>query len=74
MPVGEALTEACAALDKVFETHGYDAGDTVVFGHAKDGNIHFMITEDLGSQAGVSRYAGVHRGHGRRRPRAQRHT
>ena len=53
----EALTEACAALDKVFETHGYDAGDTVVFGHAKDGNIHFMITEDLGSQAGVSRYA-----------------
>jgi D-lactate dehydrogenase len=53
----EALTEACAALDKVFEAHGYDAGDTVVFGHAKDGNIHFMITEDLGSQAGVARYA-----------------
>ena len=53
----EALTDACAALDEVFKTHGYDAGDTVVFGHAKDGNIHFMITEDLGSQAGVSRYA-----------------
>jgi D-lactate dehydrogenase len=53
----EALTEACAALDKVFQAHGYDAADTVVFGHAKDGNIHFMITEDLGSLAGVSRYA-----------------
>jgi D-lactate dehydrogenase len=56
VPVAE-LTDACAALDKVFAAHGYDAGDTVVFGHAKDGNIHFMITEDLGSEAGLARYA-----------------
>lgn len=56
VPVAE-LTDACSALDKVFAAHGYDAGDTVVFGHAKDGNIHFMITEDLGSEAGVARYA-----------------
>lgn len=53
----EALTDACTALDRVFTSHGYDAGDTVVFGHAKDGNIHFMITEDLSSSAGVARYA-----------------
>lgn len=52
-----ALTDACVALDKVFAAHRYDAGDTVVFGHAKDGNIHFMVTEDLGSKAGVTRYA-----------------
>ncbi len=53
----EALTDTCSALDKVFAACGYDTDDTVVFGHAKDGNIHFMITEDLGSQAGVARYA-----------------
>ncbi len=50
-----SLTAACTALGEVFAKHGYD--DTVVFGHAKDGNIHFMITEDLGSPAGVRRYA-----------------
>ncbi|GAB7006920.1 FAD-binding and (Fe-S)-binding domain-containing protein [Nocardioides sp. AN3] len=51
------LTDACADLDEVFVAHGYDAGDTVVFGHAKDGNLHFMVTEDLGTGAGVARYA-----------------
>lgn len=51
------LTDACAALDDVFAAHGYDAADTVVFGHAKDGNIHFMVTEDLGTRSGVARYA-----------------
>jgi D-lactate dehydrogenase len=53
----EALADACADLDAVFGAHGYDAGDAVVFGHAKDGNLHFMITEDFGSARGVARYA-----------------
>lgn len=56
VPVG-SLTDACTDLDKVFTAHGYDADDTVVFGHAKDGNVHFMVTEDLGSDEGVARYA-----------------
>lgn len=50
-----SLTATCDALDKVFATHGYD--DAVVFGHARDGNIHFMVTEDFGTTAGVRRYA-----------------
>jgi D-lactate dehydrogenase len=50
-----SLSDACRDLDKVFASHGYD--DAVVFGHAKDGNIHFMITEDLGARDGVARYA-----------------
>ncbi|MFC7363261.1 FAD-binding and (Fe-S)-binding domain-containing protein [Nocardioides astragali] len=57
VPMG-ALTDACTRLDDLFVKHGYDVADTVVFGHAKDGNLHFMITEDLGSAEGVARYAG----------------
>jgi D-lactate dehydrogenase len=53
----DALADACADLAVVFRAHGYDADDTVVFGHAKDGNLHFMITEDFGSASGVARYA-----------------
>jgi D-lactate dehydrogenase len=50
-----SLGDSCRDLDKVFASHGYD--DAVVFGHAKDGNIHFMITEDFGARGGVARYA-----------------
>jgi D-lactate dehydrogenase len=50
-----SMTETWEALERTFTAHGYD--DVVVFGHAKDGNIHFMLTEDLGSQRGVERYA-----------------
>lgn len=49
------LTATCGDLSELFARHGYD--DAVIFGHAKDGNIHFMITEDFGSAVGVQRYA-----------------
>ncbi|MEQ6900442.1 FAD-binding and (Fe-S)-binding domain-containing protein [Nocardioides sp. YIM 152588] len=49
------LTATCEDLGKVFAHHGYV--DAVVFGHAKDGNIHFMVTEDFGTDAGRQRYA-----------------
>src|SRR5262249_36812512 len=49
-----SLADACAALNRVLAAYGYD--DAVIFGHAKDGNIHFMLTEDLGTVAGVQRY------------------
>ncbi|MEO7058481.1 MAG: FAD-linked oxidase C-terminal domain-containing protein, partial [Lapillicoccus sp.] len=41
-----ALLPTCETLIGLFEQHGYD--DAVIFGHAKDGNIHFMLTERLG--------------------------
>ena len=38
-----ALGPTCVELGGLFEQYGYR--DAVIFGHAKDGNIHFMITD-----------------------------
>ncbi len=43
----DRLGETCLALTELFDTHGYT--DAVIFGHAKDGNVHFMITEEFGA-------------------------
>lgn len=48
------LSETCAKLIRLFEIHGYD--DAVIFGHAKDGNIHFLVNEDFESATNVTRY------------------
>jgi D-lactate dehydrogenase len=53
VPVGR-LSEICVGLQALFDRHGYD--DAVVFGHAKDGNIHFLINEDFEDHAKVARY------------------
>lgn len=53
VPVAQ-LTETCAGLHHLFEAHGY--GEAVIFGHAKDGNIHFLLAEDFGTEAGIARY------------------
>nr|WP_240638915.1 FAD-binding and (Fe-S)-binding domain-containing protein [Microbacterium sp. ABRD28] len=50
----ECLGEMCAALTGLFDTHGYD--DAVIFGHAKDGNVHFLINERFDDPAMVRRY------------------
>ena len=44
MPV-PALLPTCERLTALFDRHGY--ADGVIFGHAKDGNVHFMLTERL---------------------------
>ncbi|WP_343925647.1 FAD-binding and (Fe-S)-binding domain-containing protein [Rhodoglobus aureus] len=49
----DALAETCAALQRLFARYGYD--DAVIFGHAKDGNIHFLLTEDFSHEAAVQR-------------------
>ncbi len=41
-----ALADTCLGLQNLFERHGYD--ESVIFGHAKDGNIHFLVNEHLG--------------------------
>lgn len=48
------LSETCAGLTRLFEIHGY--GDAVIFGHAKDGNVHFLINEDFENEVNVARY------------------
>ncbi len=54
VPVAD-LTATVRDLGALFERRGY--GDAVTFGHAKDGNLHFMITPRLGDRAELDRYA-----------------
>jgi FAD/FMN-containing dehydrogenase len=35
--------------------HGYH--EAIIFGHALEGNLHFVFTQDFGDQAEVDRYA-----------------
>ncbi len=49
--LGDALTD----LRTLFVECGYD--DAIIFGHAKDGNIHFVITQSFGASTDVDRYA-----------------
>ena len=44
VPVPQLLP-TCERLTALFDRHGYQDG--VIFGHAKDGNVHFMLTERL---------------------------
>lgn len=48
-----SLADTCAALQDLFARYGYD--DAVIFGHAKDGNIHFLLTEDFSDDAAIER-------------------
>ncbi len=50
-----ALLDTCERLTGLFGKHGYT--DSVIFGHAKDGNIHFMLTERLGDGGDLERFA-----------------
>ncbi|MFD2420291.1 FAD-binding and (Fe-S)-binding domain-containing protein [Amycolatopsis pigmentata] len=50
------LLPTCERLIGLFRRHGYE--DAVIFGHAKDGNIHFVLTERLGDEhASIERFA-----------------
>lgn len=51
----ESLRDACEGLIALFTQYEYE--DSVIFGHAKDGNIHFMLTERFDNEAAVQRYA-----------------
>jgi D-lactate dehydrogenase len=50
----ERLAEAIADFQDLFAR--YDVPDTIQFGHAKDGNLHFVLAEDLRSDPAVERY------------------
>jgi D-lactate dehydrogenase len=50
----ERLYATCIALTALFARHGYR--DAVIFGHARDGNIHFMLTERFDDPASLTRY------------------
>lgn len=51
-----ALAPTCEALQVLFGRYGYR--DSVIFGHAKDGNIHFMLTDRFEGDEALGRLAG----------------
>ncbi len=51
----ERLAEAVEDLRRIFARHRYD--DAIVFGHAKDGNLHFVISQSFNDEAAVGQYA-----------------
>ena len=48
------LADATLDLQKLFKKHDYD--DAIIFGHAKDGNLHFVISQAFGDEAGLQQY------------------
>jgi D-lactate dehydrogenase len=50
----ERLADAAVDLRIVLDKHGYK--DAILFGHAKDGNLHFVITQGFRHQAEIRRY------------------
>lgn len=51
-----ALAATCRDLQGLFGEYGYL--DSVIFGHAKDGNIHFMLTDRFEGDEALGRLAG----------------
>jgi len=51
----ERLADAAVALTRLFKKHDYP--EAILFGHAKDGNLHFVITQSFNDQAAVDHYA-----------------
>ncbi|SDP06923.1 D-lactate dehydrogenase [Microbacterium sp. ru370.1] len=52
----ERLADTCEGLQDLFERFGYR--DSVIFGHAKDGNIHFMLTDRFEGATALGRFEG----------------
>jgi D-lactate dehydrogenase len=51
----ERLADGAIELNRLFAKHGYHNG--IIFGHAKDGNLHFVITQSFNDQAAIDQYA-----------------
>jgi D-lactate dehydrogenase len=50
----ERLAEAITDLQSLFEKHDYPEG--CVFGHAKDGNLHFLIAQSFDTGSEIKRF------------------
>ena len=50
------LAEGTVELQGLFARHGYT--NAIIFGHALEGNLHFVITPDFGDQNEIQRYHG----------------
>jgi D-lactate dehydrogenase len=52
----DRLAEATLELQELFIRHGYP--ETIIFGHALEGNLHFVFTQDFNRSEEVERYRG----------------
>jgi D-lactate dehydrogenase len=52
----ENLADATLELEALLREHGYDEG--IIFGHAMEGNLHFVFTQDFSDPDEVARYQG----------------
>ena len=50
----EDLAEAVTDLSDLLDRHGYD--DSCIYGHALEGNFHFIINQSFGSEKEIQRY------------------
>lgn len=48
------LAEMCRGLTTLFGQHSYEG--SVIFGHARDGNLHFLLNERFDDDASLRRY------------------
>lgn len=50
----DRLADATLHLQELLRRYRYD--EAIIFGHALEGNLHFVFTQDFGQQAEVDRY------------------
>jgi len=50
----DRLADAAVDLIRLFEKHHYD--NAIIFGHAKDGNLHFVITQGFNTEREITQY------------------
>jgi len=48
------LAAGVADLQELFATHGY--ADGIIFGHAKDGNVHFLLSQSFNDDRSIAQY------------------
>ena len=50
----ERLGEAVLDVQRLFDKYNYENG--IIFGHAKDGNLHFVISQSFSSERDIDHY------------------
>ncbi|MFQ5995013.1 MAG: FAD-binding and (Fe-S)-binding domain-containing protein [Acidiferrobacterales bacterium] len=53
------LAQATADLQELLNKHAYD--EAIILGHAIEGNLHFIFTQDFGKREEIDRYAHLMR-------------
>ncbi len=51
----DRLADAATDLTALFAKHGY--ADAIIFGHARDGNLHFVLSQSFRDRRAVDQYA-----------------